>query len=58
LVGELWNRGGGDERSTTMVVELWWQLEFMFEAKLAWGGMGEVHPSLYKGVEESGSIKI
>jgi hypothetical protein len=33
-----------------MVVELEWQLGFGFEAKLAWRGMGEEHPSLYRGV--------
>jgi hypothetical protein len=27
-----------------------WQLEFGFEGKLAWGCMGDVHPSLYRGV--------
>jgi hypothetical protein len=48
LVGELRNRGGGAERAMVMVVELRWRLGFMFEVKLAWGGMGEVHPSLYK----------
>jgi hypothetical protein len=40
------------------VVELGWRLEFSFEGKLAWGCVGEVHPSLYRGVEESGRIKI
>jgi hypothetical protein len=40
------------------VVELGWWLGFDFEAKLAWRGMGEVHPS-YVGVwEESERIKI
>jgi hypothetical protein len=33
-----------------MVVEFGWWLEFSFEGKLAWGCMGEVHPSLYRGV--------
>jgi hypothetical protein len=33
-----------------MVVKLRWRLGFMFEAKLAWGGVGEVHPNLDKGV--------
>jgi hypothetical protein len=33
-----------------MVVELRWQLEFGFEANLAWRGVGEVHLSLYSGV--------
>jgi hypothetical protein len=32
------------------VVELGWQLGFDFESKLAWGCMGEVHRSLYRGV--------
>jgi hypothetical protein len=30
--------------------ELGWRLEFGFEGKLVWGCMGEVHPSLYRGV--------
>jgi hypothetical protein len=38
-------------RGTGDVVELGWWLGFGFEAKLAWGDMGEVHPSLYRGVE-------
>jgi hypothetical protein len=33
-----------------MVVELGWQLGFGFEAKLAWGCVGEVLSSLYRGV--------
>jgi hypothetical protein len=33
-----------------MVVELRWWLGFGFEAKLAWRGVGEVHPNLYGGV--------
>jgi hypothetical protein len=33
-----------------MVVELGRWLGFSFEVKLAWGCMGEVHLSLYKGV--------
>jgi hypothetical protein len=37
-------------RGTDDVVELGWQLGFDFEVKLAWGDMGEVHPSLYRGV--------
>jgi hypothetical protein len=41
-----------------MVVELGWHLEFGFEGKLAWGCVGEVHPSLYRGVGESGSFRI
>jgi hypothetical protein len=32
------------------VVELGWWLGFGFERKLAWGCMGEVHISLYRGV--------
>jgi hypothetical protein len=32
------------------VVELRWWLELSFERGLAWGCMGEVHPSLYRGV--------
>jgi hypothetical protein len=35
-------------RGTDDVVELGWQLGFGFEAKLTWGDMGEVHPSLYR----------
>jgi hypothetical protein len=37
-------------RGTDDLVELGWRLEFGFEAKLAWGDMGEVHPSFYRGV--------
>jgi hypothetical protein len=37
-------------RAATMVVELDWRLGFGFEVKLAWGDVGEVHPSLYRGV--------
>jgi hypothetical protein len=33
-----------------MVVELGLWLGFGFEVKLAWRSMGEVHPSLYRGV--------
>jgi hypothetical protein len=33
-------------RGTGDVVELGWQLGFGFEVKLAWGDVGEVHPSL------------
>jgi hypothetical protein len=33
-----------------MVVELGWWLEFGFEVKLSWGGVGEVHQSLYRGM--------
>jgi hypothetical protein len=32
------------------VVELGWRIEFVFEVKLAWGCVGEVHLSLYRGV--------
>jgi hypothetical protein len=32
------------------VVELVCWLEFSFEAKEMWGDVGEVHPSLYRGV--------
>jgi hypothetical protein len=41
-------------RGTGDVVELGWQLGFSFEAKLMWGDVGEVHPSLYSviGVRE------
>jgi hypothetical protein len=38
-------------RSTGDVVEHRWQLGFGFDVKLAWGGVWEVHPSLYRGVE-------
>jgi hypothetical protein len=37
------------------VVELGWRLGFDFEAKLAWRCVGEVHPSLYRGV---GGVQI
>jgi hypothetical protein len=37
-------------RAAPTVVELWWQLELSFEGGLAWGCLGEVHPSLYRGV--------
>jgi hypothetical protein len=37
-------------RVTGNVLELGWQLGFGFEAKLTWGDVGEVHPSLYRGV--------
>jgi hypothetical protein len=37
------------ERPAT-VVELGWRLGFGFEAKLVWRDIGEVHPSLYRGV--------
>jgi hypothetical protein len=32
------------------MVKLGWRLELSFEGGLAWGCMGEVHPSLYRGV--------
>jgi hypothetical protein len=32
------------------VVELGWRLELSFEERLAWGCVGEVPPSLYRGV--------
>jgi hypothetical protein len=35
---------------TDDVVELGWRLGFDFEGKLAWGYMGEVQPSSYRGV--------
>jgi hypothetical protein len=41
-----------------VVVKLRWRLGFGFEAKLAWRGVGEAYPSLYRGWEESGRIKI
>jgi hypothetical protein len=37
-------------RGTGDVVELGWCLEFGFEEKLMWGDVGEVHPSLYRGI--------
>jgi hypothetical protein len=37
-------------RGTGDVVELGWQLGFGFEAKLMWGDMEEVHPSLYRSI--------
>jgi hypothetical protein len=37
-------------RGTGDVVELGWWLGFGFEMKLAWRGVGEVHPSLNRGV--------
>jgi hypothetical protein len=37
-------------RGTSDVVEHGWQLGFGFEAKLMWGDVGEVHPSLYRGI--------
>jgi hypothetical protein len=50
LVGEVPNRGGCDEEAPAMVVELGWRLGFSFKAKLTWGCMGEMHPSLYRDV--------
>jgi hypothetical protein len=41
LKGGLRNRGGGNDGQ---------QIEFSFEGKLAWGCVGEVHPSLYRSV--------
>jgi hypothetical protein len=35
---------------TSDVVELGWWLWFSFERKLAWGYMGKMHLSLYRGV--------
>jgi hypothetical protein len=49
LKGGLWNRVAGIT-GTGDVVELRWRLGFGFEDKLAWGCMGEVHLSLYRGV--------
>jgi hypothetical protein len=37
-------------RGTGNVMELGWQLGFGFEVKFAWRSVGEVHPSLYRGV--------
>jgi hypothetical protein len=47
--GGLWKRGGGDEGidnggGARVVARV------CFGAKLMWGDMGEVHPSLYRGV--------
>jgi hypothetical protein len=36
--------------AATTVVELGWRLELGFDGGLAWGCVGEVHPSLYRGV--------
>jgi hypothetical protein len=33
-----------------MMRKLGWRLGFMFGMNLAWGGMVEVRPSLYRGV--------
>jgi hypothetical protein len=41
-----------------MLVELGWQVEFDFKVKLVWGCVGEVHPKLCRGVEESGCVKV
>jgi hypothetical protein len=32
------------------MVKLKWRLEIGFEGGLSWGCMGELHPSLYRGV--------
>jgi hypothetical protein len=48
--GELQKRGGSDKRAATTMRKLGWQLGFMVRAKLAWVGVEEVHPSLYRGV--------
>jgi hypothetical protein len=45
-------------RAVATVVELGWRLEFSFEAKLAWRGVGEVHQALIGAWEESERIKI
>jgi hypothetical protein len=37
-------------RDISDVMELGWHLGFGFEAKLTWGDVGEVHPSLYRGI--------
>jgi hypothetical protein len=37
-------------RASVIVVEFDWRLGFGFEAKLVWGDMGEVHPSLCRSV--------
>jgi hypothetical protein len=39
-----------NQEAMATVVELGWRLGFGFEAKLIWGYVGEVHPSLYRGV--------
>jgi hypothetical protein len=36
--------------AATTMRKLGWQLGFSFGATLAWGGMEEVHPNLYRGV--------
>jgi hypothetical protein len=37
-------------RGTRDMVEHRWWIGFGFEVKLAWGDVGEVFPSLYRGV--------
>jgi hypothetical protein len=37
-------------RAVATVAEHGWRLGFRFEVKLAWGDMGEVQSSLYRGV--------
>jgi hypothetical protein len=37
-------------RGTGDMVELGWRIGFDLEVKLAWGDVGEVYPSLYRGV--------
>jgi hypothetical protein len=44
LKGELRNRDGGDGGGTRVTAKLG------FEGELAWGCMGEMHLSLYRGV--------
>jgi hypothetical protein len=39
-----------------MVVELGWQLKLNFKGGLAWGCVGEVRPSLYKGVDNKREV--
>jgi hypothetical protein len=50
LEGAVWNRGYDSKRAAATVVELGWRLGFGFEVKLAWRCLGEVQPSLYRGV--------
>jgi hypothetical protein len=38
------NKGGGNGGGTRVAARAW------FEGGLAWGCVGEVHPSLYRGV--------
>jgi hypothetical protein len=58
LVGELQNRGGGDERAMMMVVELRWRLGFSVEVKLALGCVGRCTRAYIGMCKESGRIKI